>query len=389
MIIQSKKVWLADQFTAAQIEMEGGKIAGIYDYGAKPVDRDYGSERILPGFIDVHCHGAFGFDTNDAEEEGLRYWLRHVVDEGVTALLPTTITQSEQVLTAALENVAKVVADGYEGAEVLGVHFEGPYLDMVYKGAQPEQHIVKPTIEQFERFQKAANGLIKYVTMATETDEDFALTRYCAEHGIVVSIGHSAATYEQAVMAFANGARSMTHVYNGMTPFNHRANGLVGAAYRLRSMYGECICDGNHSTPAALNLFFREKGPDYGLLVTDALMAKGKPIGSKFLFGGNEIEIYPDGSAHLTSTKGLAGSTLRVNDGLRILIEEAQVPVSAAINACTKNPAACLRVDDRKGAIRVGLDADLVVLDRDYQVLQTYCMGKDSDPAFRTQYLYR
>lgn len=376
MIIQSKKVWLADQFTAAQIEMEGGKIAGIYDYGAKPVDRDYGSERILPGFIDVHCHGAFGFDTNDAEEEGLRYWLRHVVDEGVTALLPTTITQSEQVLTAALENVAKVVADGYEGAEVLGVHFEGPYLDMVYKGAQPEQHIVKPTIEQFERYQKAANGLIKYVTMATETDEDFALTRYCAEHGIVVSIGHSAATYEQAVMAFANGARSMTHVYNGMTPFNHRANGLVGAAYRLRSMYGECICDGNHSTPAALNLFFREKGPDYGLLVTDALMAKGKPIGSKFLFGGNEIEIYPDGSAHLTSTKGLAGSTLRVNDGLRILIEEAQVPVSAAINACTKNPAACLRVDDRKGAIRVGLDADLVVLDRDYQVLQTYCMGK-------------
>ena len=376
MIIQSKKVWLADQFTAAQIEIEGGKIAGIYDYGTKPVDRDYGSERILPGFIDVHCHGAFGFDTNDAEEEGLRYWLRHVVDEGVTALLPTTITQSEQVLTAALENVAKVVADGYEGAEVLGVHFEGPYLDMVYKGAQPEQHIVKPTLEQFERYQKAANGLIKYVTMATETDEDFALTRYCAEHGIVVSIGHSAATYEQAVMAFANGARSMTHVYNGMTPFNHRANGLVGAAYRLRSMYGECICDGNHSTPAALNLFFREKGPDYGLLVTDALMAKGKPIGSKFLFGGNEIEIYPDGSAHLTSTKGLAGSTLRVNDGLRILIEEAQVPVSAAINACTKNPAACLRVDDRKGAIRVGLDADLVVLDRDYQVLQTYCMGK-------------
>lgn len=376
MIIQSKKVWLADQFTAAQIEMKDGKIAGVYDYGAKPVDRDYGSERILPGFIDVHCHGAFGFDTNDAEEEGLRYWLRHVVDEGVTALLPTTITQSEQVLTAALENVAKVVKDGYEGAEVLGVHFEGPYLDMVYKGAQPEQHIVKPTIEQFERYQKAADGLIKYVTMATETDEDFALTRYCAEHGIVVSIGHSAATYEQAVMAFANGARSMTHVYNGMTPFNHRANGLVGAAYRLRSMYGECICDGNHSTPAALNLFFREKGPDYGLLVTDALMAKGKPIGSKFLFGGNEIEIYPDGSAHLTSTKGLAGSTLRVNDGLRILIEEAQVPVSAAINACTKNPAACLRVDDRKGAIRVGLDADLVVLDRDYQVLQTYCMGK-------------
>lgn len=376
MIVQSKKVWLADQFTAAQIEVADGKITGVYPYGSKPVDKDYGSERILPGFIDVHCHGAFGFDTNDAEEQGLRYWVRNIVSEGVTALLPTTITQSEQVLTAALENVAKVVADGYEGAEILGVHFEGPYLDMVYKGAQPEQHIVKPTIEQFERYQKAANGLIKYITMATETDDDFALTRYCAEHGVVVSIGHSAATYEQAVMAWANGARTMTHVYNGMTPFNHRANGLVGAAYRIRSMYGEIICDGNHSTLAALNQFFHEKGADYGVLVTDALMAKGKPIGSKFMFGGNEIEIYPDGSAHLTSTGGLAGSTLCVNKGLRILIEEAQVPVSTAINACTKNPAACLGISDRKGEIKVGLDADLVVLDRDYNVLQTYCKGK-------------
>lgn len=376
MIIQSKKVWLADQFVEAQIEIAGEKIIHVYDYGCKPVDRDYGAERILPGFIDVHCHGAFGFDTNDAEEQGLRYWVRNIVQEGVTALLPTTITQSEQVLTAALQNVAKVVKDGYEGAEIVGVHFEGPYLDMKYKGAQPEQYIVKPTVEQFKKYQQAADGLIKYITMATETDEDFALTRYCAEHGIVVSIGHSAATYEQAVMAFAHGARSMTHVYNGMTPFNHRANGLVGAAYRLRSMYGECICDGNHSTYAALNQFFYEKGADHGMLVTDALMAKGKPIGSKFLFGGNEIEIYPDGSAHLTSTKGLAGSTLRVNDGLRILIEEALVPVNVAINACTRNPAACLRIDDRKGAIQVGFDADMVVLDRDYKVLQTYCKGK-------------
>ena len=376
MIIQSKKVWLADQFVPAQIEITDGRITGVYPYGSGQADRDYGSERILPGFIDVHCHGAYGFDTNDAEEEGLRNWVRNIVGEGVTALLPTTITQSEQVLTAALKNVAKVVADGYEGAEILGVHFEGPYLDMVYKGAQPEQYIVKPTVEQFKKYQEAANGLIRYITMATETDEDFALTRYCSEHGVVVSIGHSAATYEQAVMAFAHGARSMTHVYNGMTPFNHRANGLVGAAYRIRSMYGECICDGNHSTYAALNQFFQEKGADHAILVTDALMAKGKPVGSRFLFGGNEIEIYPDGSAHLTSTGGLAGSTLRVNDGLRILIEEALVPVSAAINACTKNPAACLRIEDRKGAIQVGLDADLVVLDHDYNVLQTYCKGK-------------
>ena len=377
MIIQSKKIWLADQFVAGQIEIVDGKIVGIYDYDEKEVDKDYGDNRVLPGFIDIHCHGAYGFDTNDAKEDGLRYWLRNIVNEGVTALLPTTITQSEEVLTNAVANVAKVVEEGYEGAEVLGIHFEGPYLDMVYKGAQPEQHIVKPTIEQFKKYQKAANGLIKYITMATETDEDFALTRYCAENGVVVSIGHSAATYEQAVRAYAYGARSMTHVYNGMTAFNHRANGLVGGAYRIRNMYGEIICDGNHSTLAALNNYFTSKGPNYSIMVSDALMAKGSPVGSKFIFGGNEIAIYPDGSAHLTSTGGLAGSTLKLNQGLKILIEEALVPVNTAINSCTINPARCLKVDDHKGAIGVGYDGDLVVLDKDYEVIQTYCKGKE------------
>lgn len=376
MLIQSKKIWIADQFIAAIIATENGKITDILPYGSRPVDVDYGDKRIVPGFLDIHCHGAFEFDTNDANEEGLRNWTKNIVSEGVTGFLATTITQSEEVLTKAVANVAKVMEDGYEGAEILGIHFEGPYLDMVYKGAQPEQYIVKPTVEQFERYQSAAKGHIVYLTMATETDEDFALTRYLTEHGVVVSIGHSAATYEQAVMAYAHGARSMTHVYNGMTPFNHRANGLVGAAYRIRTMYGEIICDGNHSTPAALNNYFMSKGPDYCIMISDALMAKGTPVGSKFIFGGNEIVIYPDGSAHLTSTGGLAGSTLRINQGLRILVEEAMVPFNYAINSCTINPARCIGVDDRKGAISVGKDADLVVLDNDYSVIQTYCMGE-------------
>ena len=375
MIIQSKKVWLADQFMAAAIEMENGKIKGVYPYGTKEADVDYGDKRIVPGFLDIHCHGAFGFDTNDANEEGLRAWSKGIVTEGTTAFLATTITQSEEVLTAAVANVAKVMEDGYEGAEILGVHFEGPYLDMVYKGAQPEQHIVKGTIEQFERYQAAAKGNIKYITMATETDDDFELTQYLAKNGVVVSIGHSAATYEQAVMAWANGASSMTHVYNGMTPFNHRRNGLVGASYRLRTMYGEIICDGNHSTLAALNNYFMSKGPDYSIMVSDALMAKGSPTGSKFMFGGNEIVIYEDGSAHLVEAGNLAGSTLRLNEGLRILVEETMVPFNYAINSCTINPAKCLGIDDRKGSIMVGKDADIVVLDTDYSVIQTYCKG--------------
>ncbi len=380
MLIQSKKIWIADQFMAAMLNIRDGKIADIIPYGSMPADVDYQDLRIVPGFLDIHCHGAYGFDTNDANEEGLRNWTKHVVDEGVTGLLATTITQSEEVLTKAVANVAKVMEDGYEGAEILGIHFEGPYLDMVYKGAQPEQHIVKPTIEQFKRYQEAAKGNIRYITMATETDDDFALTHYLTEHGVTVSIGHSAATYEQAAMAFAHGARSMTHVYNGMTPFNHRANGLVGAAYRFRTMYGEIICDGNHSTTAALNNYFMSKGPDYSIMISDALMAKGSPAGTRYIFGGNEIEIYPDGSAHLTSTGGLAGSTLRLNEGLRILVEEALVPFNYAINSCTINPARCIGIDNRKGLIGVGMDADLVVLEHNYQVRQTYCMGKAQLP---------
>jgi len=380
MLIQSKKIWIADQFVPGMLELKDGKIVDILPYGSRTADADYKDLRIVPGFLDIHCHGAYGFDTNDANEEGLRNWTKHVVDEGVTGLLATTITQSEEVLTKAVANVAKVMEDGYEGAEILGIHFEGPYLDMVYKGAQPEQHIVKPTIEQFKRYQEAAKGNIRYITMATETDDDFALTHYLTEHGVTVSIGHSAATYEQAAMAFAHGARSMTHVYNGMTPFNHRANGLVGAAYRFRTMYGEIICDGNHSSTAALNNYFMSKGPDYSIMISDALMAKGSPAGTRYIFGGNEIEIYPDGSAHLTSTGGLAGSTLRLNEGLRILVEEAFVPFNYAINSCTINPARCIGIDNRKGLIGVGMDADLVVLEHNYQVRQTYCMGKAQLP---------
>jgi len=375
MIIQSKKVWIADQFTPAQLELEDGIIKEIYPYNEKEVTKDYGDLRILPGFIDIHCHGAYGFDTNDANPEGLRKWAKGIVDEGVTSFLATTLTQSEEVLTNAVSNVAKVVEEGYEGAEILGIHFEGPYLNKAHKGAQPEEYCVKPNIEQFKRYQKAAHGLIKYITMAVENDEDYALTKYCSQNNVVVSIGHSNATYEQAVQAYAHGARSMTHVYNAMTPFTHRANGLVGGALRIRNMYGEIICDGNHSTLAALNNFFTSKGPDYSIMITDSLMCKGFPVGTKFDFGGQEIVIYPDGSAHLVEAGNLAGSTLNVNKGLKILIEDALVPVNYAINACTSNPARCLHVDDRKGTIGVGYDADLVVLDKDYEVVQTYCKG--------------
>ena len=181
MVLQSRRVWLAGQFVPAQLETADGKIVNVYPFGTKTADVDYGNKRIVPGFIDVHTHGAYGFDTNDGEPEGLRDWMRRIPEEGVTSILPTTVTQMPEVLTKAVANVAKVVEEGYEGAEILGIHFEGPYLDMEYKGAQPPEAIAKPTVEQFKMYQEAAHGMIKYITMAPEHDPEFALTKYCSQ----------------------------------------------------------------------------------------------------------------------------------------------------------------------------------------------------------------
>ena len=376
MIIQSKKVWIGGQFLPAQIEISGDKIQRVYAYGTKSAGEDYGDMAILPGFMDIHTHGSYGFDTNDAEPDGLRDWMKRIPEEGVTSILPTTVTQMPEVLTKAVANVANVIEEGYEGAEILGIHFEGPYLDMEYKGAQPPEAIAVPSVEQFKMYQAAAKGWIKYITISPEHDADFELIRYCAAKGVVVSMGHSSATYEEALMAIANGGTSMTHVYNGMTPLHHRSPGLVGAALRIRDIYGEIIGDGHHSHVGALNIFFQAKGRDRGILITDSLRAKHCPPGGDYQLGGHDIEIGLDGLARLKGTDTIAGSTLRMNKGLQVLIEEAGVPVDTAINACTLNPARCLGVDHRKGKICAGYDADLAVLDRDYNVVKTWCRGK-------------
>lgn len=376
MRIQGKRIWIGGQFTEAQLEIENGTIGRVYEYGAGSADYDYGDKRVLPGFIDIHTHGAYDYDTNDGEPEGLRNWMKRIPEEGVTSILPTTVTQMPEILTKAVANVAAVVEEGYEGAEILGIHFEGPFLDMEYKGAQPPEAIATASVEQFKKYQEAARGLIKYITLAPERDPDHALTRYCSTHGVVVSMGHSAATYEQALLGIANGATSMTHVYNGMTPYHHRKPGLVGTALRVRDIYGEIICDGCHSHLAALNIYFQSKGHDFSIMISDSLRAKHCPPGGHYQLGGHDIEIGTDGLARLKGTQTIAGSTLSLNKGLKILVEDAMVPFDTAVNACTVNPARCLGVDKRKGRIAAGCDADLAVLDHDYSVIQTWCKGK-------------
>ena len=375
MIIQSKRVYIASSFMPAQVEIKDGKITNIYPYGTKKANKDYGEDRIVPGFYDVHTHGYFGYDATAGGEKGLKKWAKDLAKEGVCGFCPTTLTQAHDTLKKAVTEIAKVKKTNPKGAEILGIHFEGPYLDVKYKGAQPEEYIVKGTVKEFKEYQKAADGLIKIITLAPEHDENFELTKYCASTGVNVSIGHTDATYDQAMLAIANGARGFTHTYNGMTSFGHRENGVVGASFRCHDVYSEVICDGNHSTLTSLNVFFREKG-DHGMMVTDSLMCKGYPVGSVFDFGGQDVEIYPDGSAHITTgKKQLAGSTLKFNEGLKILVEKALVPFETAINAMSSNPCKYLRIDDHKGYIRTGYDADIVVLKDDYSVAQTFCNG--------------
>lgn len=375
MIIQSRRIWIEEQWVAAQLEIANDKVKRIYPYNTKNVDTDYGDLRIYPGFIDTHCHGAMGFDTNQAEDEGLRRWLKVAVKEGVTSLCPTTITQSEAILTEALKNVVKVQSEKPEGAQIVGIHFEGPYLCIKYKGAQPEEFIAKPNLEQFKRYQEAANGLIKIMTMAVENDQDYDLIQYASQKGVAINIGHSAANYNESIFALANGASGFTHTYNGMSPFNHREPGTVGAALRIGSAYTEIISDGVHVSWPAINILFHAKGKDHVVMITDGLQAKGVGEG-RYIFGGQAIDIRSNGGAYLADSSSLAGSTLGYNHGLKNVIEFASVSEVSAINAGTINPAKVLKIDHKKGRIRSNYDADLVILDNDYEVVETYVLGK-------------
>ncbi|MFV0255064.1 MAG: N-acetylglucosamine-6-phosphate deacetylase [Erysipelotrichaceae bacterium] len=373
MIIQSERVYLNETFQPAQIEIEAEKIKAIYKYDFKPVDDDYGKNKIIPGLIDMHAHGFNGMDANYATYEGLVHWLKQLPKEGVTSLLVTTSTAPENNLLNSFALIDKVKMEKHMATEILGIHVEGPQISFNFKGAHNPYLIQKPDVEQFKRFQKAANGSIKLICIAPEMDENHNLIKYCRDNNVKVTIGHSGASYQQCLEAYKSGAESFTHTFNGMLGIHHREPGCSGAALINDDMFAELICDGVHVHFALAKVLANTKGKDKLILVTDAVQIKGLKPGTYHL-PNRVVSVGLDGCGRLEDGR-LAGSSNSMITMVRNCVVECGVSEVIAINAASRNPANFLGLSN-KGTIDINKDADLVVIDENFKVIKTYIRGK-------------
>ncbi|WP_102264319.1 N-acetylglucosamine-6-phosphate deacetylase [Mesobacillus jeotgali] len=329
---------------------------------------------VVPGFIDVHIHGAGGADTMDATTEALTTMASRLPEEGTTSFLATTITQDQKAIMKALVNAADFIShhNNPGKAEVLGLHLEGPFINESRKGAQPAEHIIKPDIELFARIQEASGNNIRLVTLAPEKENGCELIAYLAENEVIASVGHSDATYGQMAEAVKAGATHVTHLFNGMRGMHHRDPGVAGAALLFDELKIEMIADGIHVVPEMLDLSIRAKGTDGVILITDSMRAKCLKNGSYDL-GGQEVSV-ADGKA-LLADGTLAGSILKMKDSLKNMMEYTGISLEEAVKLASENPARQLKVFDRKGSIASGKDADLVVLDNNHEVAMAFCRG--------------
>ena len=329
---------------------------------------------LLPGFIDEHIHGAGGADAMDADANALQTISACLAGEGTTAFLATTMTQSRENITAALKTVKDTVGKGvFSGAQLLGVHLEGPFISLKHVGAQPAEYVVDPNVAAFEEYQKAAGGLIKIVTLAPEAEGGAELTAYLASHGVVASIGHTDADYNDVAAAVKNGASNVTHTYNAQKGLHHREVGVVGSAMLFDELNCEIICDLIHVSAPAIKLVIKNKPHDKVTLITDAMRAKGLPDGLSEL-GGQQVFV-KNGEARLADGT-LAGSVLRMNAAIKNLVTKLGVSFTDAVDFATANPAANLNVFGERGSIALGKRADLTALDNDFNVLFTVVGGK-------------
>jgi N-acetylglucosamine-6-phosphate deacetylase len=332
---------------------------------------------VVPGFVDVHAHAGAGFDTMDATPEALGAMARFYAEHGVTSFLATTMASPQDALMAAMENAAAYQRGEQTGARVIGVHLEGPYINSAAKGAQPESSCRLPDWNEIEALMAA--GPLRLITLAPELPGAEAVVRATAAKGITAAIGHTTASYEQAVAATGWGARHATHTFNAMVGLHHRKPGTVGAVLSDPRLVAEVIADGIHLHPAIVALVVRTKGPGRVTLVTDAMRAAGLPDGM-YELGGQPV-VVDKGACWLADAEGkatatLAGSTLTLDTALRNTMAWAGLSLSEALPMVTSTPAAQAGMAGEIGALAPGLLADVVFLDKDNRVVTTIVGGK-------------
>lgn len=362
--ITNGKVILKNQVVDANVYVENTKITEISN--RQPDDEtviDAKGRYVSPGFIDVHTHGRGGSDTMYNTFEDLDTITSTAVKTGVTGILPTTMTMSKEDTYAAIKNVGDNM-DKVGGSKILGVHMEGPFFNTKYKGAQSEEFMIKPTAENYSSLVGEYGKIVKKLSLAPELKDSDKLIEYLVKEGVVVSIGHTNATYDEAVVGIKAGATSGTHTYNAMTPLTHRNPGVVGAIMEHDEVYAELILDGIHVSYPAAKVLLRAKGLDKVILITDSIEASGLEDGQYKL--GNQAVFVKDNSARLEDGT-LAGSILAMNNAVKNAYQHLGLSINEAVNLASYNPAKNLNLIDL-GEIAVNKTADIIMFDEEINV---------------------
>jgi N-acetylglucosamine-6-phosphate deacetylase len=329
----------------------------------------------VPGFVDVHIHGAGGHDVMEGSTKALAAVSRTVAQHGTTSFVATTVTSSPEATCRSVEGISKYITvqhDALEArAEVLGIHFEGPFINPVRRGVHPQEWIRQPSAELLDKFLQAAAGNARILTIAPELLGAIPCIHAAHKAGMVVGMGHTDATYEQARAAMAHGVRHAIHMYNAMRPFSHRDAGVIGAVLTSPEVSAELIADGVHVDEAAMRLLLQAKGPGGVILISDGLSATGMPDG-KYMLG--QFEFTVSGGVCRNAEGKLAGSTLTLDRALRNIVALG-ASVADAVRTLTLNPASLLGIEFKKGALRVGADADVVLLDEGLHVAGVWARG--------------
>lgn len=328
---------------------------------------------VLPGLIDTHVHGSRGDDVMIHGADGIRRISRDFLGYGVTAWLPSTVSASHDKLLRAAEACALAAEGASDGAEVVGIHVEGPYINPKRKGAQPPEGIRDPDLDECEELLAAARGLVRVITLAPELPGGLELVRVLTARGVVASLGHSDADYETALAAMDAGATHATHLFNAMPPIHHRQPGLAAACLNEPGIVAEVIADGVHLDPEIVRLAVRAKGPDRVALVTDAMSALGMPDGT-YTLGSYAVTVRGDRCTLADGT--IASSMLTMNRALRNAVGYAGVSLVDAVRMAAMVPARVAGCAERKGSLEVGKDADAVVLAPDGAVRWTIARGR-------------